>query len=124
MTDTLCPCASERAYSDCCEPYHLGDALPDSVEALMRSRYSAFVLADDDYLLESWHPLTCPEHLDLSDNPDWVKLEVVSSEQDGEQGRVHFKAFYQDGKQQECLEELSEFRKANGRWYYLRGDIK
>jgi SEC-C motif-containing protein len=88
----------------------------------MRSRYSAFVLADDDYLLDSWHPLTSPEQLDLSDNPDWLQLQIISSHEDNEQARVHFRAFYHDGKQRKFLEEHSEFRKTNGRWLYLRGD--
>lgn len=124
MDEKLCPCGSERPYTDCCEPFHSGEQLPETVEALMRSRYSAFVLADDEYLLDSWHPLTSPEQLDLSDNPDWVQLQVVSSDQDSDQGRVHFRAFYREGKQLECLEEHSEFRKVNGRWLYLRGDIQ
>jgi SEC-C motif-containing protein len=122
MTNSLCPCGSELDYADCCEPYHLGEAQPGSAEALMRSRYSAFVLADDDYLLDSWHPLTSPEQLDLSDNPDWLQLQIISSHEDNEQGRVHFRAFYHDGKQRKFLEEHSEFRKINGRWLYLRGD--
>ncbi len=124
MSNKPCPCGSERNYSDCCQPLHNGEQQPESVEALMRARYSAFVLADDDYLMDSWHPLTSPDDLDLSDNPDWVQLQVISSEQDSEQGRVHFRAFYRDGRKLECLEEHSEFRKVNGRWLYLRGDIQ
>jgi SEC-C motif-containing protein len=124
MDEKRCPCGSERPYSDCCEPFHSGEQCPDSVETLMRSRYSAFALADDEYLLDTWHPLTSPEQIDLADNPDWVQLQLVSSEQDGDQGRVHFRAFYREGRQLECLEEYSEFRKVNGRWFYLRGDIK
>ena len=124
MDEKLCPCGSERNYRDCCELFHSGEQLPDTVEALMRSRYSAFVVGDDDYLLESWHPLTSPDQLDLSDNPDWVQLQIISNEQDGDQGRVHFRAFYREGRQLECLVEHAEFRKVNGRWLYLRGDIQ
>lgn len=124
MSNKPCPCGSERNYCDCCQPLHNGEQQPESVEALMRARYSAFVLADDDYLMDSWHPLTSPDHLDLSDNPDWVQLQVISSDQDSEQGRVHFRAFYRDGRKLGCLEEHSEFRKVNGRWLYLRGDIQ
>jgi SEC-C motif-containing protein len=124
MSKKPCPCGSDHNYGDCCQPIHSGEQQPESVEALMRARYSAFVLADDDYLMDSWHPLTSPEYLDLSDNPDWVQLQVISSEQDNEQGRVHFRAFYRDGRKLGCLEEHSEFRKVNGRWLYLRGDIQ
>lgn len=124
MNEKLCSCGSELAYEECCEIFHSGEQLPPTVEALMRSRYSAFVLADDDYLLDTWHPSTSPEQLDLSDNPDWVQLQIMSSDQDNDHGRVHFRAFYRDGKQLQCFEERSEFRKVNGRWLYLRGDIQ
>lgn len=123
MPENACPCGSDRNYDDCCQPFHLGEHWPDSVEALMRSRYSAFVLADAEYLLESWYPSTAPDDLDLSDNPEWVQLQILSAHSDGDHGQVHFRAFYREGKQLEYLEERSEFRRWQGRWLYLRGDI-
>ncbi|EEG87692.1 hypothetical protein PROPEN_00103 [Proteus penneri ATCC 35198] len=49
---SLCPCNSQLFYSDCCEPYHLGQKNAPTAEALMRSRYSAFVKHNDDYLIK------------------------------------------------------------------------
>ncbi|HNM44369.1 YchJ family metal-binding protein, partial [Plasticicumulans sp.] len=58
--DPACPCGSGRAFADCCSPYLAGSAEPPTAEALMRSRYSAFVRRDERWLRTSWHPDTCP----------------------------------------------------------------
>lgn len=50
-----CPCTSGLLYTACCAPYHRGAEPPDS-EALMRSRFAAFALRDDDYLWRTLHP--------------------------------------------------------------------
>ena len=59
---TPCPCGSGAPYADCCGRWHAGPLhlQAPSAEALMRSRYSAFVLARPDYLLATWHPSTRP----------------------------------------------------------------
>ena len=61
---TLCPCGTGRAPAACCGRYHAGEPAPDA-EALMRSRYSAYVLGDSGYLRATWHPDTCPDELGL-----------------------------------------------------------
>src|SRR5690606_19595139 len=53
-----CPCGLPVAYADCCGRWHHGPLrlrAPDA-QALMRSRYSAYVLDELDYLLQTWHP--------------------------------------------------------------------
>lgn len=52
---SLCPCDSGKLYADCCTPSIEG-ALPATPEQLMRSRYSAYVLHDVNYLIATWHP--------------------------------------------------------------------
>jgi len=70
-----CPCGGEN-YDTCCGRYHHGTPAPDAA-SLMRSRYSAFVLKLEDYLLATWHPDTRPASLDLdTDNTKWLGLEV------------------------------------------------
>lgn len=85
----------------------------------MRSRYSAFALGLRDYLLSTWHPSTRPQALDLADNPKWVQLQIVNSSQQGAQGQVHFRAYFQVGSDIGMHDELSDFVKENGRWFYL-----
>jgi len=77
-----CPCESGKPYSKCCEVYHLDTPAP-TAEALMRSRYSAYALADQnpaliDYLLQSWHPDTKPKNLNLSGEnaTKWLGLQI------------------------------------------------
>ncbi|MDN7124124.1 YchJ family protein [Pseudidiomarina terrestris] len=120
-----CPCGG-GLYRKCCGRFHpqaAGEAaLPSSPEQLMRSRYSAFALGLSDYLLSTWHPDTRPEQLDLADNPKWVQLQIVSSDQQGAQGLVHFRAYFQVGQELSVHDELSSFVKEQGRWYYLKAN--
>ena len=52
-----CPCGSFKSYETCCQRWHGGET-PGDAEALMRSRYTAYVLNMEDYLLATWHPRT------------------------------------------------------------------
>ena len=119
--NTLCPCGSGAPYPQCCQPLHQGEAA-SSPQALMRSRYAAFVLDLPDYLLATWHPDTRPETLDLKDSPDWTSLQILDSTENGDQGTVHFRALYRLGQGWGYLEENSEFMLEGGRWYYLHGE--
>lgn len=53
---SACPCHSKQAYRDCCRQYHLGTRYPETVEALLRSRYAAFALGLSAYLVDTLHP--------------------------------------------------------------------
>ncbi len=83
----------------------------------MRSRYSAFAVGDEAYLLRTWHPSTRPRRLELG-AARWLRLEVLSSSGgllDAE-GRVYFRAHATDG----VLEERSRFVRVRGLWTYVR----
>ena len=56
MTATLCPCQSGRGYTECCAPFHASEATASTAEELMRSRYSAYVLQEIDYILDTTVP--------------------------------------------------------------------
>lgn len=120
--DNPCCCDSDKPYRQCCQPWHLG-APALTPEQLMRSRYAAFVLRLPAYLLNTWHPDTRPATLDLHDTPDWQRLEILSSEQRGTRGRVHFRAHYITPQGADYLQEDSSFIKKKGRWYYHSGLI-
>ncbi len=90
----------------------------------MRSRYSAFVLGLDDYLQTTWHASTRPLELDLDASTRWVRLEVLDHGQDDDNGRVHFRATFREGREGRrwgVLEEDSRFVREAGRWVYLDG---
>ena len=54
----------------------------------MRSRYSAFVRDDRDYLLQTWHPRTRPDGLEApAPGLRWLGLSIRQHRQDGDQGQ-------------------------------------
>ena len=88
----------------------------------MRSRYSAFVRDDADYVRASWHPDTRPSELTLEGGDQWLGLEIVDAKQDGDAGQVHFRATHRDGDGFAVLEEHSRFVREDGHWFYLDGE--
>ncbi|MBQ0833862.1 YchJ family protein [Marinobacter sp.] len=119
-TFPYCPCGSQRRYAECCQRYHSGEKAP-SPEALMRSRFTAFVLKIESYLRASWHTSTRPAELGLDNSPDWVSLRILDTGQNGDNGQVHFQAIYRLNPGWGYLQEHSQFVRENGRWYYLEG---
>ncbi|UKE50984.1 SEC-C domain-containing protein [Xanthomonas translucens] len=115
-----CPCGRPRHYAQCCGLYHAGAAAPDA-ETLMRSRYSAYVRRDADYLRASWHPSTRPAQLELDTHTTWLGLtvqRVIASGADS--AEVAFLARYRIGGGSAVrMIEHSRFVREDGRWYYL-----
>lgn len=129
MSPTPCPCQSGLAFELCCGPRLDGSRPAETAEALMRSRYTAYTLADEAYLLASWHPSTRPASLDLAAGPPakWlglqIKRHVPASGAASEPALVEFVARYKIGGRAHRLHETSRFVREDGRWLYLDGDI-
>ena len=126
-SETFCPCGNALPYADCCGRYHAGPShlQAPTAQALMRSRYSAFVLGLNDYLLATWHPSTRPASLD-ADPPGlrWLGLTVkAEQQQDADHATVEFVARSKLGGRAHRLHELSRFVREGARWLYLDGDI-
>lgn len=114
-----CPCTSGKPYLDCCELLHNGKKAVDA-EQLMRSRYSAYVLSLEPYLLESWHLTTRPTSLDLADSPRWVGLKVLRHDvTTRDKAVVEFVARFTSATGVQKMHEASEFLFENGRWCYV-----
>jgi len=121
-----CPCGSGRRYAECCGQLHISGKHEMTPEALMRSRYSAYVLKLADYLLASWHPSTRPTSMDLAedDGTKWLGLEIKRcQQQDENHATVEFVARYRIAGRGHRLHELSRFVREDGRWFYVDGDI-
>ena len=134
----ICPCRAPAAalpyvalpYAACCGRYHAGPLhlLAPTAEALMRSRYSAFVFELGGYLLATWHPSTRPAAVEP--NPiglKWLGLEVRRHVlQDADHATVEFIARSKLGGRARRLHETSRFIRKNvrenDRWFYLDGD--
>ncbi len=121
-----CPCESGKPYSQCCEIYHAGIPAP-TAEALMRSRYTAFTLGLEDYLLNTWHPDTRPHSLNLAEDKaiKWLGLQVKhSANVDKNTATVEFIARYKvGGNKAERMHELSQFLRIGNQWFYLSGQL-
>lgn len=123
--EAVCPCGSTLAYERCCGRYHAGEAAP-TAESLMRSRYSAYVLALEPYLLATWHGSTRPQALDLAqeEQPRWLGLEIKRHETSGpESAIVEFVARYKISGRAHRLHEVSRFVREDGRWTYVGGEF-
>ena len=129
MNNSLCPCGSDKAYSQCCELFMTHSQSPQTAEQLMRSRFTAFYLHKHQYLLDTHHP----SQRDANDlkaiekeqaSTHWIKL-VIHQATLGSindlTGIVEFSAFFkQQGKLFE-LRESSNFIQENAQWFYLDG---
>jgi len=126
-----CPCARPGAnhkplrFSACCGQYLEGDAaaLAPDAYSLMCSRYSAFVLQREAYLLATWHASTRPAQVGFDTKGKWLGLEVrkalVSSPTEAE---IEFIArFKPQGASAWRLHERSRFVLQDGRWWYVDG---
>jgi len=112
------------ASAACCNRYlALGKPAADA-EALMRSRYSAFVLERADYLLATWHSSQRPATLEFDSGVKWLGLEVRRHRVlDATHAEVEFVARQKSaGSPSLRLHERSRFVKEAGRWYYVDGD--
>ncbi len=117
-----CICGSELSFDKCCGRFIDKAQLPEKAVELMRSRYSAYVLKNGQYLYD-----TCSAALqdegDIeainSHNIEWLGLKILS-ESDYE---VTFMAYYSESNTIEVMKEHSYFIHENGRLKYDRGEM-
>ena len=120
-----CPCGLGQPYGQCCGRFHTGEAFAGTAEALMRSRYSAFVVLDEAYLLRTWHSSRRPHRLSLDPDLRWTGLEVIASTGGGVLepiGMVEFRASYlppDGGSTPQVQYGYSRFVREEGHWTYL-----
>lgn len=125
MPEKQCRCGSGARFDACCGPYLVGMPAP-TAEALMRSRYTAFTLGDGAYIARTF----AAEHRDSAntDLPDviWVGLKINGTSGGGPldtTGTVDFSARFRDGGETRIHREISRFRREDGLWVYVDGDI-
>lgn len=121
-----CPCGFDKNYNDCCGRYIESQENASTPELLMRSRYTAYTLANIDYIVKTMK-YKAAEHFDAADAKQWAEsvtwlgLKVLNASMENARGNVEFIAYYQAGNQQHELHEKSEFVCENGKWFYIDG---
>jgi len=129
-----CPCGSGAKFKKCCAPALDGVLWPETPEALMRSRYSAFVTGSSAHLYRTTHPDSdqvkgmtpeqfARENLQFCRVIDFTRLVVHEARPEDEQGvaRVLFTASFRAAGEDRVVTELSDFVRLDGRWVYLHG---
>jgi SEC-C motif-containing protein len=120
-----CPCGSGAPLADCCGPI-LADTPATTPEALLRSRYSAFVLGKLDHV-ERTH---APEIRDAFNRAEaertvaeveWLGLDVRHAREDGDRSSVEFAIRFKRDGQDLGQYEVADFRRIDGDWYYAGG---
>ena len=126
-----CPCGSGRAYAECCELYISGKAKAPSAEALMRSRYSAYVEHEIDYIINTClrrgkNDIDPKSTREWSEQSTWLGLKILSTEKGSyadNEGVVEFEAVYERDGLREEHHEKAKFKKENGEWFFDDGHV-
>jgi SEC-C motif-containing protein len=126
-----CACGSQLSFEKCCEPFITGKTQPETAEALMRSRYTAYTLGKVEYIQktlasESQSSFDLDGARQWAASAEWLSLKILSVKKGlatDSKGTVEFTAtFKEDGKTLEH-HEVSEFRKnKQGNWVFVDGD--
>lgn len=125
-----CPCGSLLEYPACCEPYILGAKIASKPAILMRSRYSAYVKKDADYLIKTWHPDCNAQEwregiVQSFTHTNWLGLTVIAETTGAHNNEafVEFIARFADSNnaQISAMHERSRFLRLNEHWYYIDG---
>lgn len=124
----LCPCGSQESFTNCCKPILGGKAAP-TAESLMRSRYSAYVKGNIQYLIDSVHPKYNSE-VDAnalqvwSEKSQWLGLKILKTQKGKEadtEGTVEFIATYKQKEETIEHHEVGFFKKEKGKWWFCEG---
>ena len=127
-----CPCGSNVSYEECCQPLIKGERPALTAEQLMRARYSAYAMKEIGYLLSSLHPDHRSDFDEKTtrawaESSEWHKLEIVNTiggEAEDIEGKVEFIATYTDKGTKREHRELSAFKKEDGTWYLVNGEVQ
>jgi SEC-C motif-containing protein len=126
-----CPCGSGLDHTKCCTPYISGETPAPTAEALMRSRYSAYVFKEIDYLTATLAPEALEGHDEKSvrewaETAEWLGLTIHDTwagQEGDEAGIVEFSANYAIDGEEQTHRERSEFRNEGGKWLYVDGHM-
>jgi SEC-C motif domain protein len=120
-----CPCGSGKTLLDCCGQFIFNSKKPETATQLMRSRYTAYVLKEKDYILKTWHHSSRPKKFNLDINIEWIGLQIIDNVNgsiNDTEGSVFFETSYRFQKSIYTIRENSRFVKENQNWFYLMGE--
>ncbi|ADG94707.1 conserved hypothetical protein [Arcobacter nitrofigilis DSM 7299] len=127
-----CPCGSKKSYKNCCKIFHEGK-YPQTAVELMKSRFSAFVVGNIDYIISTTHE----DNIEYSENKskwredlqnvissnDFYSLEILDFIDGKEESYVTFKVGIKQRGLDVSFTEKSKFLKIDGKWLYRSGEF-
>ena len=128
----FCPCGSGKKYNECCEPIIKGTIKAPTAESLMRARYTSYVVHEIDFIISSCEEGEGIADIDKQATEDWSRqstwhgLKILSTEKGTEsddEGVVEFTADYTLKQMRDVHHEIAGFKKINGEWKYVAGNI-
>ena len=125
LLDSACPCQSNKSYEDCCGRFHTHAQFPETAEQLMRSRYTAYVLKNVLYIVETTVPsqqalLNVQAIKAWAEETQWLRLQILNTESlTKTQSAVEFNAVFQGEEGEQTHHERSIFVKIDDRWYFV-----
>jgi len=132
-SDDPCPCHSGKSYGTCCRDFHTDSTLPPTALHLMRSRYAAYSLHLNDYIIATTHPSNRCFQLPIDEwkaniahfcaESTFPGLDILESVEEGSRATVTFRAHLIQNQRPTFFCEKSSFLKVNGRWYYVDGEM-
>ena len=128
----LCPCGSQTAFAECCEPIITESVKASTAEKLMRARYTAYAKTAVGFILSSTieeKRKECDEKAirSWSEKSTWHQLEILSTDKgsaDDDEGQVEFVAHFSEGGIRKNYHEKGLFKKVDGCWQYVDGEIQ
>lgn len=132
VSESLCRCGSGKNYNSCCQPLHQG-GMPPTALALMRSRYVAYAMGNVDYIVKTTHAENSQAHLPLHfqkrqilkfcQSTEFRGLEILEVQEGISSSMVTFRAVLSQKGADCSFIEKSLFKKENGFWFYLKGEV-
>jgi SEC-C motif-containing protein len=133
-----CPCGSGKLGNACCDPLLAGERRAETALELMRSRYSAYVRGNVDYLLATHAvdedagpvaPSARRREIEIFTRATlWLGLEILATERGGKrdaEGIVEFVAAGVTRGKPFRQHERSRFRRSSdGAWLYVDGELR
>ena len=121
-----CFCGKILVFEECCQPVIDGKLNAKDAEALMRSRFTAYVINDYQHIFKTYTPahratLTINQLATSAQDTRWLSLQVLAHQTQADTAKVEYKAFYKVGDSYFVMHELSSFVFETGSWLYTDG---
>lgn len=118
-----CPCGSKRDFEACCGPIIAGTPAP-TAEALMRSRYTAFVKRSLDHVDRTHAPevrddFNRAEAERLAEECEWLGFEIHNVKETGDTAEIEYVMQFRRDQQNITKSAVSRFRRDHGKWLYV-----